>query len=81
MLICRVVRFALQGLKSIRIAELISYKRGYVQVQSSLVIPMKLSLRIKVGNGDDDDNTDKDDSSDTDDDTLNTDDILNDQDI
>ena len=42
---------------------------------------MKLSLRIKVGNGDDDDNTDKDDSSDTDDDTLNTDDILNDQDI
>ena len=43
---------------------------------------MKLSLRIKVGNGDDgDDDTDKDDSSNTVDDTLNTNDILNDQDI
>ena len=46
--ICRVIRFPLQGCKSIRIAELISYKCCCISHMSSLVISMKLLLRRKV---------------------------------
>ena len=55
---CCVIRFLLQGCKSIRIAELISYKCCCISHMSSLVISMKLRLRRKVKLMDEDESFD-----------------------
>ena len=47
--ICRVIRFPLQGCKSFRIAELISYKCCCISHMSSLVISMKtMTQNVKL---------------------------------